>query len=53
MSKEGTTCGEITAVGSIIKDELLAAFTDWEPEVQALLRVRIIYTNTDNGMVLK
>ncbi|KJA15321.1 hypothetical protein HYPSUDRAFT_80542 [Hypholoma sublateritium FD-334 SS-4] len=36
ISKEGTPCGEI-ALGPIVKEELLAAFTGWEPEVQVLL----------------
>ncbi|KJA24437.1 hypothetical protein HYPSUDRAFT_53783 [Hypholoma sublateritium FD-334 SS-4] len=38
VSKEGTPCGEITAFSPIVKEELLAAFTGWEPEVQVLLR---------------
>ncbi|KJA15916.1 hypothetical protein HYPSUDRAFT_71778 [Hypholoma sublateritium FD-334 SS-4] len=38
MSKAGTPCGEFIATGFAVKDELLAAFTDWEPELQVLLR---------------
>ena len=42
ISKEGTPCGEITAPGPAVKEELLTAFTGWEPEVRVLLHVRII-----------
>ncbi len=41
ISKEGTPFGDVTVRGPAVKDELLTAFTGWEPEVQVLLNVRI------------
>lgn len=39
-SKEGTPCENVPVGGDNVKEELLELFTEWEEEVQVLLRVR-------------